>query len=230
MTNRRDILIGAACLAGAGVAFALTPRKKLNLLADRKLEDVIPRTVPGWVSVDVSDLVQPKEEGSLAARLYNQTVGRVYRHAESGIQLMMLAAYGKSQSNDLMLHRPETCYPASGFRITADEPAMLSMPGGGKLPARRLVADAPGRKESILYWSRLGETLPVSNREQRLDRVRTAMSGYVTDGLLMRISGVGADPAQVFEHVETFVPLLIQATSPQARSVLVGTRLAQSIA
>jgi EpsI family protein len=229
MTNRRDILIGAACLAGAGAAFAMTPRKKLSLLADRKLEDVIPRTAPGWKSVDVSDLVQPKEEGSLAARLYNQTVGRGYQHDQTGIQLMMLAAYGQSQSNDLMLHRPETCYPASGFRISANEPARLALPGGGVLPARRLVADAPGRREAILYWSRLGEDLPVSNREQRLDRVRTAMSGYVADGLLMRVSALGADPELVFPHLESFVPVLLQATAPQARSVLVGTQLARSI-
>jgi hypothetical protein len=92
------------------------------------------------------------------------------------------------------------------------------------------VADAPGRREAILYWSRLGEDLPVSNREQRLDRVRTAMSGYVADGLLMRISALGADPELVFPHLEQFVPVLLQATAPQARSVLVGTQLARSIA
>ncbi|MDB5453593.1 MAG: hypothetical protein JWO33_2171 [Caulobacteraceae bacterium] len=230
MTNRRDILIGAACLAGAGAAFALTPRKKLTLLTGGTLEEAIPRTPPGWTSRDVSDLVQPKEEGSLMARLYNQTVGRVYRHTDTGVELMMLAAYGKTQSNDLMLHRPETCYPASGFRITSNVEARLPMPGGGVLPARRLVADAPGRRESIFYWSRLGENLPVSNREQRVDRVRQAMSGYVTDGLLMRISGLGAEPERVFAQLESFVPVLLQATPPQSRPALVGSQLAKTLA
>jgi EpsI family protein len=230
MINRRDILIGAACLGGAGAAFALTPRKKLTLLAGGALEDAIPRTLPGWTSRDVSDLVQPKEEGSLMARLYNQTVGRVYSQTDTGLELMLLAAYGKTQSNDLMLHRPETCYPAAGFRISSNVEANLPIPGGGVLPARRLVADAPGRREAIFYWSRLGESLPVSNREQRVDRVRQAMAGYVSDGLLRRISGLGGEPEKVFAQLDRFVPVLLQATPRQSRPALVGTQLAKSLA
>lgn len=230
MTSRRDLILGAACLVGAGAAFGLTPRKRVQLLAGGKLEDAIPRSFADWTSRDVSDLVAPKDEGSLAARLYNQTVGRVYEQTNSGRQLMMLAAYGQTQSNDLMLHRPETCYPSAGFRIVSNEAIKLTLPGGGQLPARKLVAEAPGRRESILYWSRLGEALPVSNREQRVDRVRAAMAGNVGDGLLMRLSGIGPDPGVVLAQLEAFIPLLLSAAPKSARPALLGTQLAGTLA
>jgi EpsI family protein len=230
MINRRDMLVGALCLGSAGAALALEPRRRLSLLGEAKMADVLPTTVAGWSSQDVSDLVAPKEEGSLASRLYGQTVGRLYRQDGTGAEIMMLAAYGATQSNDLMLHRPESCYPAVGYRIVSSEATRVPLAQAAAIPARRLVAEAPDRREAIVYWARLGEHLPVDGRSQRLDRVKTALRGYVTDGLLMRFSGLEQDPAVAFARIEAFIPAFVRATPPAGRPALVGTQLASAIA
>jgi EpsI family protein len=228
LSNRRNILIALACVGGLGAAEILTPRRRLSLLGKRKLEDVLPRDLPGWISHDASDLVAPRQEGSLASRIYGQTVGRVYRHEATGFETMMLAAYGETQSRDLQLHRPESCYPAVGFAIKASAEVQTPLGGAAQLPTRRLVAEAPGRRESIVYWSRLGEYLPRGGMEQRVAVLRTAFSGYLADGLLMRVSAVG-EPQKAFGQIDGFIADLLKATAPQARPALIGTRLSQAM-
>lgn len=228
LSNRRNLLIAAACVGALGAAEFLTPRQRLSLLGKRKLEEVLPRDLPGWTSHDVSDLVAPREEGSLASRIYGQTVGRTYKHTETGFETMMLAAYGETQSRDLQLHRPESCYPAVGFTITQSQLNKTPLGGSAALPTRRLVAEAPGRRESIVYWSRLGEYTPLGGMEQRVDVLRTAFSGYLADGLLLRVSALG-DPAQTFGKIDAFIVALLQATAPQARPALIGTQLSKAM-
>jgi EpsI family protein len=175
MINRRDIVIGAACLGAAGVSYALVPRRRVSLLGPRqRIATIVPAAFGQWTSRNVSDLVAPKEEDSLASKLYGETVGRIYSDGSSGGEIMMLLAYGNTQSDDLQLHRPEICYPAFGFAITQSRVMRLPL-GGGVLPVRQLVADAPDRRETILYWSRLGEFLPLDKKQQQVDRLLTAM-------------------------------------------------------
>jgi len=226
---RRDLLIGGACLAAAGAAYGLTPRRHVSLLAGRRLQDIMPASFADWTSTDVTDLVAPKEEGSLASRVYGQTVERIYRQAPSQNEIMMLTAWGNTQTSELQLHRPEICYPAFGFELSGNQPVQLPLPGGVTLPARRLTADAPERRENIIYWTRLGEFFPVEGHEQRYDRLRTAMAGYVADGVLARLSMLSADPSPAFAAMIAFVPALVAAMATNARPVLIGTSRARAV-
>jgi EpsI family protein len=230
MIGRRNLLIGGACLAAAGGAWALEPRRRVSLLGTAKLAVVTPASFGDWSSTDVGDLVAPREEGSLLARLYEETVGRIYTHQTTGAQILMFMAHGDTESDLLQLHRPEVCYPAFGYTLSQNAPEAIALPGGGMLPGRRMVADAPGRREYIIYWSRLGEYLPVNGREQRLDRIKTAMQGVIADGLLARFSAVGGEATTALAAVARFVPQLLLAVAPQHRGGLIGTNLAASMA
>jgi EpsI family protein len=229
MIERRNLLIGVTCVAGAAAAYALTPRRRLSLLGGAKLADIIPAKLDGWSSTDVTDLVAPKTEGSLAARLYNQTVERVYRRDDDGFEVMMLVAYGDTQSNELQLHRPESCYPAFGFALSRDSAFDLPIDSKTSIPARRLVADAPSRRENIIYWVRLGEFLPKDDSEQRTDRLKAAMHGYVADGVLARFSALADDPEQAWTAAGQCVSALIKSMAPAKRNVLIGNALADSL-
>lgn len=230
MIGRRDLLIGGACLAGAAIAYELKPRRRVSLQGAAKLDQFVPRSFGGWTSRDVSDLVAPTTPDSLMAKLYEETVGRVYTQDSTHTEIMMLLAHGDTQSNDLQLHRPEVCYPAFGYAITNSQAIQLTLPGGVKLPARRLVATAPERQENIIYWSRLGEHFPVNGEQQRLDRLSTAMHGFVADGLLARFSMLGADPQAAFNISAAFIGELVQATPADKRISLVGTERAGKMA
>jgi len=230
MTSRRALLIGAACVVGAGAAYGLKPRRRVSLLGPTRMAAIVPGQVGDWSSQDVSDLIDTKDANSLAAKLYDESVERVYSHRTTGAQIMMLLAHGDTQSDELQLHRPEVCYPAFGFRITQSAPGALSLAPGAPLPVRRLVAEAPGRRENILYWTRLGEYLPVDGISQRIDRLKTSMHGDVTDGLLARFSYLGDDPAEAFGMLDGFVRALVGAVAPAHRSALVGTGLSAAMA
>ncbi len=230
MTSRRDLLIGGACLAGAGTAAALIPRRRVSLLGATTVASIVPTRIPGWTSRDVSDLVAPKEEDSLAARIYGETVGRIYHQTSTGAEVMMLLAHGDSQSDDLQLHRPEVCYPAFGFVIHQNSVVEIPLIPGAAIPGRDLVAVSPDHRETILYWSRLGEYFPISRGSQHYDRMRTAMKGIVADGILSRFSVEGVEPDAASAIMRGFVPTLIKAIAPAHRPALIGTTLSQKMA
>jgi EpsI family protein len=231
MTSRRNALVGAACLLGAGSAQLIKPRRHISLLEPgRKLANVLPRTIPDWSSRDVSDLYAPETPDSLTARLYGETVGRIFIQASTGAQIMMLAAHGDVQSNELQLHRPEVCYPAFGFSIVDSRPVQLSVGRAPGLPARRLIAQSSQQKQAILYWTRLGEYFPIDVTEQRLERLATAVHRYIPDGLLARFSIAGYDSENSFLTMRKFIAALVSATDSKDRKVLIGSQRAQILA
>lgn len=227
MIARRDLLFGGACTLAAGTAYALRPRKRLVLLADAKMADILPQKLGEWSAENVDGLIQPKAEGALASRLYSEMIGRIYRHASTGAEVMMLIAYGDNQSDMLQLHRPESCYPAVGFNLVSSVPAVLMLDNGAEVPARHVIAAAQGRQENILYWTRLGEYLPDTSDKQRKVRLETAMQGFIADGALFRFSVAGADSEAAFRLLGEFVPALLAAVPPGKRQALVGTELAK---
>jgi EpsI family protein len=223
--NRRELVMGAAGLAAAGTAFALEPRQVQNLLGNRQMSAVLPAEFANWTSQGDDGLVRPETQGKLASRLYSELVSRIYMNHADGEEIMMLVAYGKTQSDLLQLHRPESCYPAVGFSLALAEEAPIPLPGGLAIPARRVVAERFGRRESIVYWVRLGEYLPANASDQRLVVLQTSMQGFIPDGALFRFSSV-RDDEKAFEHLDSFIAGLVTATSPKQRNALIGSKLA----
>jgi EpsI family protein len=224
--HRRDLIIGGACLLGAGAAFAAKPRRHVPLLKGGSLADLVPSTFGGWISEDVGDPLAINGPDSLSAKLYSQLVTRVYTNDAQSFQVMMLLAYGQDQTDDLQLHRPEVCYPAFGYALQTNVEIKLPVTGDVQLPARRLIAQSDERREGIIYWTRMGELLPASGREQREDRVRIAMQGIVPDGVLCRFSTTVSDPNDSWRAIQSLVPALLTAVAPKNRAVLIGTERA----
>lgn len=229
MLGRRELLLGLPLIAAAGGAALLKPRKQLNLLGDGKLEDMVPLDIGGWHVTPSNAVILPEAaEGSLADQLYNQTVSRLYLSDED-LPVMLVIAYGNTQSDQLQLHRPEVCYTAFGFQISRSERADVPLRAGGVLPARELVATTNDRVEPILYWTRIGDYLPTSGNAQRYLKLRTEMSGFVADGVLVRISTVAQPTPEAFAALQKFADAMLDATDPAGLPALVGRPLAQEI-
>ncbi len=230
MTNRRDLILGGACVIASAAALALKPRRKVTLMAEgKKLSDILPRKFGDWESSDVSDLYAPETPDSLLAQLYGQTVGRIFIHQGTGAQIMMLAAHGDSQSNELQLHRPEVCYPAFGFALVESQAMQVPVANAVTLPGRRLIAQSNQQRQAVIYWTRLGETFPVTVTEQRLARLDSAMHRYIPDGLLARFSTAGGDMDAAFASMTGFISEIILRVAPADRGVLVGTERAAAL-
>lgn len=229
MINRRELIIGGACLAAAASAEAMRPRQRMSLIGKAKLDDVVPKQFGAWRFREAEGLVTPTSENSLAAKLYTQSVGRFYVGPDDQM-VMMLIAYGDTQSDTLQLHRPEVCYPAFGFAVTESFQTRYAMGNGAQVPGRNLTATSPGRDERISYWTRIGEYLPASNSEQREMKLRTALQGIIPDGVLVRISNVVGDRDDAFALNARFAADLVRALAPAVRPALVTTEVARRMA
>lgn len=223
--NRRDLLMGGAMLGAAGGAYAFTPRKRLVLLGDDLLDDIVPRTIEDWAYVPSTDFVLPKSPGSLADRLYSQTLTRLYV-SPTKLPMMVVIAYGAVQNDLLQLHRPETCYTAIGFTITASRTDVLPLGGTSELPVRQLSAETETREEQILYWTRIGDDLPTDGREQRRVKLQQQMRGYLADGILVRVSTVAGNFPEVFDQLGRFATGMVKTMDADNRQVLIGRPLA----
>jgi len=228
MATRRHALMGLLCLGATGSAFALTPRRRVSLAGNRRLEAVFPRQFAGWAERPTDALVVPDYEDSLASKLYSQIVGRLYVDPD-GVMVMMLVAYGDTQNDLLQLHRPEVCYPSFGFAIERSEATKVPLSPATAIPARALTATSSQRIEQILYWTRIGEHLPTDGRQQRLAKLEDQFAGIIPDGVLMRISTLNGDAAEGLAINRRFARDLLRAMTPASRAVLIGTAAARTL-
>ncbi|WP_310498839.1 exosortase-associated protein EpsI, V-type [Sandarakinorhabdus sp.] len=227
--NRRDVLMGGSMLVAAGGAAALTPRGRLVLLPEGvELEKMVPTTIAEWVQMPTEAIVLPKTPGSLADRLYSQTLSRLYV-SETRLPMMLVIAYGAVQNDLLQLHRPEVCYAAVGFNISASKSAQVAL-GNARLPVRELTARNDSRVEAITYWTRIGDDLPTDGSAQRWVKLRQQMQGYLADGVLVRVSTVAEPSPDVFRELDNFAAAMVKAIKPADRAALIGRPLAARLA
>lgn len=228
--NRRDMLMGGGMLAAAATALALTPRKRLVLLDEgQTLEKIVPTQIGGWMEKPSEAFIMPKTPGSLADRLYNQTLTRLYV-SETSLPVMLVIAYGAVQNDQLQLHRPEVCYQAVGFEIQSSVARTLELGGDARLPTRALEAASTTRVESILYWTRIGDDLPTDGGGQRMVKLRQQMAGYLADGVLVRMSSALPASPLVFDELSRFAAAMVTSIAAKDRDVLIGRQLGSALA
>jgi EpsI family protein len=219
--SRRELILGGIVAGAAGTAWAGMPHREQKFIPDGALEKLVPNTVGDWAYETSSGLVLPPAD-QLARLIYSQQVGRTYVSPDRP-PVMLLMAYGSSQGGMLQIHRPEICYPASGFSLSDFVEEQIPLGNGKVLPARRFTGRSDTRVEQVLYWTRIGNFLPVSWPEQRLAVMRSNLAGYVPDGLLARVSVLSADAAQAHATLVEFVRTMLDGLSPAQRRMLIGT-------
>lgn len=231
MADRREFMIGALGAAAFGMAEYLKPRQTVRLFTGMKLEEAVPRNFGVWREIPGGTVVAPTTPDSLADRLYSDTVSRIYRPVHGrGPGVMLLIAYGGEQSDLLQLHRPEACYPAVGFGIVERQMGDVQLAKGASIPSVFLSAVGNDRQEDIVYWTRLGESLPRTAGEQRSDRLKAAMQGTTGDGILVRASTIRFEGRPAWPYLSNFLGELTRSIPQKARPGFVGTRLATAIA
>ena len=195
----RALAAAALMLAVAALVYLGKPTVHLSdQIGKPDLESIFPRQFAHW-RIDASIpmvLPAPDVQAALDA-VYNQVLGRTYVNAD-GQRIMLSVAYGGDQSDGNSAHRPEVCYPAQGFAITFNEKAVQSV-AGGSLVVRKLMSKLGNRDEPITYWVVVGTEVATSGIEQKLAQTRYGLRGVIADGMLVRVSSIGADRAQ--EHL-----------------------------
>jgi EpsI family protein len=217
--DRRKVLLGLLFGSAAAVAAWRLPRKRLDYLGRQKLDNLVPKTIGPWKFVAASGLVIPPED-QLSRTLYSQLLTRVYADGDNP-PVMLLIAQAAGQTGILQVHRPETCYPASGYQISPVTQHAVSL-GGSTLTTNALSATNEGTTENIIYWTRVGDRIPTSWKQQKLDVAEENLRGIIPDAVLVRVSTVNGDEAAARTTLDAFTKSLIESIPPSRRSVLIA--------
>jgi EpsI family protein len=215
--DRRGLLIGGAFLATAGLAAARLPRRRENRLGSAELEKLVPPRFDGWSFQTASGLVLPPQD-QLSDSVYSQLLTRVYSRGDASV--MLLIAYSASQDGTIQAHRPEACYPASGYTLVQNVPQDVRLAPGVSVPSRYIVADGRMRKEHVLYWTRAGRHFPTRWVDQRIAVAEENIAGVIPDGVLLRVSTVVQENPVALLH--GFAGALFSSLGPRMTSVLIG--------
>lgn len=221
----RNAIVAMVLMFGAAIAAAvLTPRHYLaqERGAHVDLEKAVPAAFGDWRLDDRAAIaVVNPQSTELLARLYEQTVSRVYVDRE-GHAVMLAIAYGSDQRDSLALHYPEVCYPAQGHDVTSNRISAIAL-GGTRIPVRRLETNfRGGRFEPVTYWTMLGDKLILGGVRKKLVELHYGLQGEIPDGLLFRVSSIGTDSANQFALQDRFVRDLLAALDPASRLRLAG--------
>lgn len=220
---RRRAWLAAGLMAGAAVAtrYAHPTRRLTDEQGSLDLERVFPAQFGEW-QIDNRvpvQLVSP-DLAQFIARIYTSTLSRVYVNRR-GDRIMLSVAYGGDQSDATRAHRPEVCYPAQGFEISAGGVGQVDT-AAGALRVRRLVARATGRTEPITYWVVVGTRTALSGTEQKLAQLHYGMRGQIPDGLLVRVSSLSIDVPGAHRVHERFINQLSHALAPEVQARVMG--------
>jgi EpsI family protein len=218
-----SIAIGVAMAATSLLTVAVTPTPRVPMPHEQfTLAQIIPAHFGAW-TVDPSVVPlqpDPGQQGMLE-KIYDQTLSRTYVDPD-GQRVMLSIAYGGDQSKSLQLHLPEVCYVAQGFQLLGDRDEVLPTRYGA-LPVRRLVARLHERNEPITYWITIGDKASKSGIEQKLRRLAYGLSGEIPDGMLVRVSTIGANARHAYGVQDRFITALLGALVPGDRAHLIGS-------
>jgi EpsI family protein len=217
--TRRKFALGLAFAGAAGIAAARQPSINIDYLGENKLENILPDKIGRWSFVSSSGLVIPPED-QLSRALYSQLLTRVYS-GQDGSAMMLLVAQSRSQTGILQIHRPEICYNAGGYQLSQIAPHVVKLPWGA-IPTMSMSARNDTRVEQLAYWTRIGDHMPLSWRQQRLAIARDNLERRIPDAVMVRVSTLSHDKASSLASIDEFVVAMLSSLTPAMRRVFVA--------
>ena len=224
MARTTHILLACVAMLGAmALAVAITPHRLMA--RTHEVFDInkhLPTRFGDWKPVEGLNVVEPAPPDSLERELYNQEASRGFVDPDGNV-VMLMVAYGESQSDRLQLHHPEVCYTAQGFRVSRTSSFKLDYsPSAPPLKLTRLVAQREERIEPITYWMRIGYDNSDSNGARQFLKLGYGLRGWVPDGALFRVSTIGIPPEKSFKIQDKFIRDLMKAVDPTTQEFMVG--------
>ena len=218
----KNLLLLSLMVASAALAAAMRPTSSL---ADERPTIDLAAMVPGefgeWkeqfnVAVQIVD---PEQQATIDA-IYTQTLTRNYIRAD-GYRMMLSIAYGKNQSDNLQLHKPEVCYPAQGFKLESLERVPLNLLDQS-ISTTRLETHLGQRFEPVTYWTVVGDHITTTGIDKKLTEMRYGLRGRVPDGMLVRVSSIDRDSPRAHRIQADFAAAMVAAIAPEHRARFAG--------
>ena len=217
----KHLMAGVVMLAAAAGAVILKPTKHLADQHQMQLNKLIPEQFDDW-RMDQS-VVPVQADPELQAKLdkiYSQVLSRTYVNSK-GQQVMLSIAYGRDQSDQSAVHRPEICYPAQGFYLNGVK-RTFTQTQFGAIPVSEMVAAKSSRVEPIIYWFSVGGIPVYPGSDQKFKQLKFGLHGVVPDGLVFRVSTINGQTEEGFQLNRQFISVLLNSLPEKARQSLIG--------
>jgi EpsI family protein len=217
-----SLIMGVLMVLSGALTKVMTPTIQIAGQQDKfNLETMIPGEFDKWkIDPSAAAFVVIPDNKRFLNKIYNQTLSRTYINSE-GDRVMLSIAYGRSQSANMHVHRPEVCYLANGFDIGGMTKTFVDTTIG-RIPVMRLVANRGPRNEPITYWFRVGDFLTRGWVEQKLKEIGYGLTGKVPDGLLLRVSTISNDEQDSYRIQQLFMAAMLRSVKSEDRYWLVG--------
>jgi EpsI family protein len=216
------------CVVAAGMSSWVQAHQRTTPDANSLALNAIPAEFGQWSEVRNDDgAVSPslQDEHGRPIAVYDRIVSRTY--VEPGHPpVMLMIAYKRQQYQEDRVHRPELCYYSQGFVVTQPAKHELQI-DHHTISEASFVAEAPQRRETVLYFIRIGSALTESSTAERLALFKAGLSNTIPDGILVRASVV-EDPSSPqnaraqLALMQNFLSALIYASPSAAKAVLIG--------
>lgn len=225
----RSLAILAALAGAAYAAERATPRLEQGRETP-PLAELIPERFGEWSAEPeavapvllVPDVLTDAEAAQSAS--YDDVLMRTYRHA-GGASVMVAIAYGRRQTQELKIHRPELCYYAQGFSVSSLGERSVRLDDELAVASRALLTQNRDRVEVVTYWIRVGRHVVNDAWALRWSILRDGLEGRVPDGLLVRASTLAASAAGTERELalqQEFLADLYRAVPARAQRFLAG--------
>lgn len=224
--GRREIILSSLLLAMSVAGHIIKLKPGSGALTPDQFRAVTPLDVGHYRYSGEGGVVLPLED-ELSKLIYSNMR---YGNYSDGIHtpIMLLVAYDKSQEYDLQIHRPEACYPASGFAITNRRTFPTDKILGVASQGTFLTATRQDRTEQVLYWTRIGTEFPTDSASQRWSTISSKFAGTVPDAVLFRMSTISSDQEASLVSLLTFTKLLMRQMSGRTREIYLGSTQSES--
>lgn len=224
LIRRRQLFgVSLTSLAAVGMAEALRPREEILFFAGMDMDRDIPQRFGSWF-IDPHIMPIMPDAATLAAvnQIYSATLARTYLDGH-GHSVMLSLAYGRRQDDNMRLHRPEGCYQGQGFAVKPLPPQDVVW-RGNNYPCVRMFAAMPGRPEYVTYWMVVAGRRVLNATEAKLAQLSQTLRGKMPDGLLFRMSSIGADEWKEFSIHQKFLSNLLESVPKEFAHQLLGSR------
>ena len=219
LISRREIVAGLAMLTAAGVAAARRPDVQIDYMGRHKLDEIVPVNIGRWKFVTASGLVTAPPD-QLQRAVYSQLLTRVYYDGEAPIWLLL--AYSANQTGFLQVHRPEFCYTAAGYSLSDFGHHRIAIEPSSGFTTNSLTATRDDQIEKLIYWTRIGNHIPLSWTQQKLAVAGDNLRRLIPDAALIRISTTGEDEPAALRRLDEFAQAMITSVAPPLRRVFIA--------
>lgn len=225
---KAHLIAGLAMIGAFLLSIAATPRTHEVPEDAVNLAKMVPSEFGRWKEMKTGvvqmDLAPREGEERTTDQPYDQVLMRSYERDDGAI-VMLALAYGRSQRQDVKIHRPELCYVAQGFELVKREKTQVVLSPQTTVPAYRLTTRARGRLEPVTYWIRIGNIIAESAWQSRWKIFTDGLTGVVPDGLLVRASSalpMDSDLGPAYQMQNEFLADLYAAVKVDNQRSLAG--------